>query len=96
MLTPTLTDTDTMLTLPQCAQLALDVQSACNLSGVLLSFARITITLREMNLDARTHPILQLFADKVSDMTRSRDMNYGPTYDAVEALAIAGAPANPS
>jgi hypothetical protein len=37
---------DTVKTLPQLAQEALDVQDACNLTGVALSFSRAMCDLR--------------------------------------------------
>jgi uncharacterized Zn finger protein (UPF0148 family) len=65
-----------IFTLKQCAQLAIDAQSACNLSGVVKSFASVTETLWE---EARknnhgtnwvnSHPISKLFAEQITHLT---------------------------
>lgn len=60
------------LTLTHMAQTALDVQSACNLSGVVRSFAEITAALRASGLDTpttNTHPICRLFAEQILHLT---------------------------
>lgn len=47
------------MTIKQMAQSALDVQSACNLSGVVYSFANIVKSMRESGMDTptcNTHP----------------------------------------
>lgn len=66
----------TPMTLQRAAQMALDVQNASNLSGVIYSFADITAWMRaELRLDTaayNTHPICQLFADKIADLTGIR------------------------
>jgi hypothetical protein len=59
-------------TIKQLAQEALDVQNACNLCGVVQSFARAMIDLGEhtKGTDERnTHPISVLWADKVAHLT---------------------------
>jgi hypothetical protein len=58
----------------QIAQEALDVQDACNLSGVVHSFARVMSALSERGLDTRAknrHPAAVLFANKIADLTGS-------------------------
>ncbi len=65
-------------TLAQAAQAAIDVQDACNLSGVVHSFKDIVTSLRNDTgihyghsmgtRELNTHPIVQLFASKVSDL----------------------------
>ena len=65
-----------MKTLKQLAQEALDVQNACNLSGVAHSFARAMTDLADHGIhgDARnTHPISVLWADKIAHLTRTQD-----------------------
>jgi hypothetical protein len=50
---------------------AYGVQDACNLSGVLLSFAEVVCRLRELGkptYDRPDEPVIQMFADKVWDM----------------------------
>jgi len=58
-------------TLAQLAQEALDVQDACNLSGVAQGFGRAMADLRHHvgGTDARTHAITVLWIDKLNDMT---------------------------
>lgn len=61
----------------ELAQLALDVQDACNLSGVVGSFARVTQDLWEIARAnnkgtewVNQHYVSVLFADKIADLTR--------------------------
>jgi hypothetical protein len=64
--------TEQTRTLAQLAQEALDVQDACNLSGVALGFGRAMADLRQHvgGGDAiRQHPITLLWIDKLADMT---------------------------
>jgi len=64
-------------TMAQLAQEVLDVQGACNLSGVVLSWGRSIARLRvlleeagEGGTDAiNGHPINKLWADKVAHLT---------------------------
>jgi hypothetical protein len=70
-------------TMKELAQEALDVQNACNLSGVVHSFARAMTDLRAVaeaegwagTQNINTHPICQLWADKIADLT-GRDGAY--------------------
>ena len=80
-------------TLKAAAQAALDVQDACNLSGVAIAFADVMRTLCA-HVDASTgernrHPIAVLWLDKMADLAGiSRDVNhFGPAYEACKALA---------
>jgi len=85
------------MTIQQAAQTALDVQDACNLSGVVQSFAKIlTETLwpeaRRINEGTdwvNRHPISQLFASKIEDLTRVNyeTMTFSRACDACTALA---------
>jgi hypothetical protein len=80
-------------TIEQLAQEALDVQSACNLCGVVQSFARAMVDLGEhvKGTDARnSHPISVLWADKVAHLAGIQDIGndatmkaYGAAYDIV-------------
>lgn len=85
------------MTLKEAAQEALDVQNACNLSGVLRSFHEIVSgPIRD---EARkqgkgiefvnTHPIVTLFLSKLCDLNRtSEDLGtYVIASRAVEAIA---------
>jgi hypothetical protein len=64
-------------TLKDLAKEALDVQDACNLSGVVHSFSRVITDLREIaraegweDTDKiNAHPVCVLFADKIVSLT---------------------------
>ena len=71
-----------MRTLEQLAQEALNVQDACNLSGVVHGFARAIGDLRELFPDKGTdfinrHPICQLWADKIAHLTGTQSLGSG-------------------
>lgn len=61
------------MTIQAMAQSALDVQSACNLSGVVRSFAEIVHAMRmEHGMDTptcNTHPVCILFAEQIAHLT---------------------------
>jgi len=64
---------------------ALQVQDACNLSGILYSWADAMGALREAYPDQgtefyNTHPINVLFASKVADLTGCA-VNFGDAYN---------------
>jgi len=80
------------------AQQALDVQSACNLSGVARSFGEVMIALRRLpdctGSDwANRHPVARLFAEQIAHLTGagvpSDDAGnpYSAAYAACERLA---------
>lgn len=81
------------MTIQQAAQTALDVQDACNLSGVLRSWleardavnAACTMGTAQRN----AHPVNVLFANKCACLTgQFCDVDaFGPAYDACQALA---------
>jgi hypothetical protein len=85
-------------TLAQLAQEALDVQDACNLSGVAQGFGRAMVDLRHViggGDELRAHPITLLWIDKLADMTGRIDSmavwgRTGGAHDAVLAI-LAGA-----
>lgn len=61
-------------TLAQLAREAIDIQSACNLSGLVHGWSRSARRLRELLKTAGTdeinhHPVNQLWADKLYDLT---------------------------
>jgi hypothetical protein len=77
-----------MMTMPRAAQLALDVQAACNLSGVVRSFAEITSWMRsEQQMDTDTcnrHPVSRLFAEQIAHLTGGGTLDvatYSRAYD---------------
>ncbi len=90
-MTDTKPDTRTMVDL---AREALQVQDACNLSGVVHSFSRAITRLRVL-LEAEgkggtdnvnTHPVCVLWADKIASLTE-RDGHTQRAYDACHDLA---------
>jgi len=63
---------------------ALDVQNACNLSGVLYSWAEAMRELRDIEPDQgtdwyNTHPLNVLYASKVADLTGCQ-INFSDAY----------------
>lgn len=67
----------TMKTLKELAQEALDVQNACNLTGVVHGYSRAMTRLRELYPDESTHffnlhPISILWADKIAHLTETQ------------------------
>lgn len=80
--------------LPELAREALDVQDACNLSGVVHGFSRAITALRECLPNAGTseinsHPICVLWADKIAHLTGTQNIGNDRTmraYDDVRKL----------
>jgi hypothetical protein len=61
-------------TIEQLAQIAIDVQNACNLSGVVIAWSDAVTELRRLHPELGTlgingHPVNQMFAAKVIEMT---------------------------
>lgn len=79
------------MTIQQMAQQALDVQTACNLSGIVHSFAEIVSAMRtEHHMDTaqcNRHPVCVLFSDKIADMTGSSVRAYPEGYAECQRLA---------
>jgi hypothetical protein len=78
-----------MKTMSQLAQDALNVQDACNLSGVVHGFSRAITDLRALIPKASTdeinkHPICLLWADKIAHLT-------GTQVHATDSLAFSRA-----
>lgn len=79
-------------TLTELAQEAMDVQNACNLSGVALGFGRAMIDLRHIvNGMINTHPIAVLWSDKIASLTGTQYADIGigiviKAYNAVDAI----------
>lgn len=76
------------------AQSALDVQSACNLSGIILSFAQIVSDMRKVHgfdtPTCNTHPVCRLFAEQIAHLTGAGmgdTDSYSKAYDACTQLA---------
>ncbi len=71
------------------AREALAVQDACNLSGVVLSWARAISALRSLG-ERDEHPINQLWADKVAHLTGTQTLGHNAVmraYKRVHELA---------
>lgn len=85
------------MTLQQAAKLAIDIQDACNLSGVLGSFNTIVHDVlwpeaRRLNKGTdwvNQHPICTLFLDKLCDLNRvQREVTgFSQAYDKCERLS---------
>ncbi len=70
------------MTIKEAAQAALDVQDACNLSGVILKFSEVcqalwdeaneSTTGRRGTNWVNTHPISILFADKIAHLVGTK------------------------
>ncbi len=67
-------------TWPELAQVALDIQNACNLSGIVISFSKIISEVRA-RLESEgsggtdyvnNHPVCVLFADKIAHLTNTQ------------------------
>lgn len=86
------------MTIKQLAQQAIDMQDACNLSGIIRSWAEAISALRELcpNLGTRginAHPINCLFASKVHDLCNMGLSDSGPFGKAyAECKRLAGEP----
>jgi len=81
-------------TIEQLAQEALDVQDACNLSGVAHGMARACVDLRDILGAERAdeHPIMMLWADKIASLVGTQnlgDTRVGAAYRAVYAIVEA-------
>jgi len=87
-------------TMKAAAQTALDVQDACNLSGVLRAFQLIVSDviwpeahrLGEGTAWVNQHPICVLFLSKLVDLN-GREADFFKAYDEVKALACQQEPA---
>jgi hypothetical protein len=67
-----------MRTLKQLAQEALDIQNACNLSGVTYSFGKMMNDLCELcqnTAQRNTHPIVTLYLDKMNSLNGIQEYN---------------------
>ncbi len=82
-----------MATLKDLAKSALNVQGACNLTGVVHSFSKILTELRALEPDKGTdyfnrHPISVLFSSKIASLTYSDSgAEFSKAYNACELLA---------
>lgn len=87
-----------MNTIQQAAQSAIDVQNACNLSGVAQSFAQAMLILRAQPACqgtkwANEHPIAVLYAVQIAFLTgvaviADNRYNYNKCYSECEKLAL--------
>jgi hypothetical protein len=84
------------MTYQETAQQALDVQDACNLSGVVHAFSRaMTVIWSEADKQHKgtewvnTHPIVTLFIDKLASLNRY-DSTLNEAWDSVTKIAHEG------
>lgn len=68
-----------MKTLKDIAETALEVQDACNLSGVVHSFSEDISTLRKLFPNEGTafynrHPVVVMYASKIASLTACEDL----------------------
>ena len=73
---------------PHDYQSALDVQCACNLSGVVFSFSRIMERICEdggSTEDRNTHAICRLFAEQIMHLSSAK--SYHEAYDECERMS---------
>jgi len=86
-------------TLAQIAQSALDAANACNLQGVVNTFAKDLARLREIariegwssTLAINTHPISVLYSQAIGNMTGSESASaYAEAYDSCKKIATEG------
>jgi hypothetical protein len=81
------------MTIQEAAQTALDVQDACNLSGVIGAWERtrdaVNAACTMGTAQRNAHPVNVLFANKCACLTGQfcDGDAYGPAYDACQALA---------
>lgn len=72
-------------TLKDAAQAALDVQDACNLSGVAIAFAEVMRTICayvDSGTEARNrHPIVRVWLDKMNQLAGIQCLSHGVTMD---------------
>lgn len=81
------------MTIQQAAQEAIDVQDACNLSGVVHSFSRIIkeALWEEARKQGKgtewvnQHPIAKMFAEKIAQLSRMDE--FGDAYDDCKKLS---------
>ncbi len=69
---------------------ALEVQNACNLSGVVISFAGVLKKLREEGLatdEIANHPVTRVWADKIASLTGTQEnaVNVAEAFDFVQS-----------
>jgi hypothetical protein len=81
-------------TMKRAAQSALDVQFACNLSGVVRTFAELVSWMRtDLHFDTptcNTHPVCRLFAEQITYLTSGTsgdNVTYSVAYEWCKANA---------
>lgn len=80
-----------MKTIKELAKEALDVQTACNLSGVVHSFSRIISELREAEPNKgtdyyNTHPIVIVYLDKLNSLAGIQELGNETVMRAFDAV----------
>jgi hypothetical protein len=82
------------MSLKELAQEALDVQNACNLSGVAQSFARVLVVLGPLTngTEARNaHPIVRVYLDKMVSLAgASTSADWNAVFDLAKAPSAPG------
>lgn len=80
------------LTEAELCQQALDVQDACNLSGVVHAYSNAMSALWVLadekkwgTSDINTHPVAILYADKCAHLTRTQSLGHSKVLDAYSA-----------
>lgn len=88
-------------TMAELAREAIQIQNACNLSGLAFGFARAMERFNKLNphygTDNRNkHPIFVLWCDKMASLTGCQYSHYlSESYEACEKLAQTGINASP-
>jgi len=86
------------MTIQRAAKLALQVQDACNLSGIVKSFSEVmsAVWVEASRLEkgtdwVNTHPVALLFISKICDLSRytygNETSNFSKAYKACKELA---------
>jgi hypothetical protein len=88
-------------TIQECAQAALDVQDACNLSGVVFVFADVMHVINEESTREghgttwkNNHPIVRLFVDKMASLSGMQGLtdevmeHFRAAYERTKELAV--------
>lgn len=79
--------TEDSRTIEDLCKEAIDIQGACNLSGVVLSFSRAILRLRRIYIDEGTdfynsHCVCVMYSSKISSLTNSESsLNFSRSYE---------------
>lgn len=64
------------------------VQSACNLSGIVFAFERLSNDLREAEELRADHPCVVLWVDKMEDLSRSRSIDLPDVDESLDTVMV--------